>query len=55
MTPGEMEGLVLADREPLLSVCSCLFLSLQRQEAELDTEPVSEFREILKLDFLVET
>lgn len=55
MTPGEEEGLVLGDREPLLSVCSCLILSLQRQEAGLDSEPDSEFREILKLDFLVDT
>lgn len=42
-------------REPLLSVCGGLLLSLQRQEAGLDTEPDLEFREIMKSDCLVET
>lgn len=48
---GKLGGLVWGVQGDLGSVCSSLILILQRQEAGLEIEPDSQFRETLRSDF----
>lgn len=52
VTPwGNWEDLCWVSRKPSVSIRSSLILTLQRQEAGLEIEPDSEFRETLRSDF----